>query len=635
MDRNTIIGLLLIAVILIGYSLITRPSREEQAEMQRIRDSVALAEQIRLQEQQQQQQQQQAEAAQTITPEKVQEESIPDEASKSEEEYRDIYGAFAEAAQGSEDYITLENDRLELVVSTLGGRPYRVRLKNYQTHDTLPLILFDGDSTVFGMNFFAQNRSINTNELFFSPSSDQSRINVSSSPASLSMKLPAGEGSYIEYIYTMEPESYMVDFDIRFVNMGELLSQNNNFIDLNWNIYVPQQEMGRMNEMNYTTIFLKHYQDEVERMNMRSKKEVQEKDVPTKVRWVAFKQQFFSSVFIAGESFSNAYARSTKMEEDPKYLYTFESTIGIPLAQGADQSQDYAFYFGPNHYNTLKTYDLELQDLVGLGGFFSRVINKYAIIPVFNFLNRFISNYGLIILLLTIMIKIVLFPLTYRSYMSMAKMRVLKPEIDEINAKIPKEKSMERQQATMALYKKVGVSPLGGCLPVVLQMPILIAMFRFFPTSIELRQESFLWAHDLSTYDSILDLPFNIPMYGDHISLFTLLMTASTILTMRISNQAQASQSQMPGMKGMMYMMPIMFMFMLNNWSSALTYYYFLANIITFGQNQLVKQFVDEEALRKKLKSNQKKPAAKKQSGFQKRLEEMAKQRGVRPPKKK
>jgi YidC/Oxa1 family membrane protein insertase len=217
----------------------------------------------------------------------------------------------------------------------------------------------------------------------------------------------------------------------------------------------------------------------------------------------------------------------------------------------------------------------------------------------------------------------------------MAKMRVLKPEIDEINARIPKDKAMERQQATMALYKKAGVSPLGGCLPTVLQMPILIAMFRFFPTSIELRQQGFLWAHDLSTYDSILNLPFTIPMYGDHVSLFTLLMTASTILTMRISNQANASQSSMPGMKGMMYIMPVMFMFMLNNWSSALTYYYFLANVITFGQNQFVKRFVDEDALRNKLKSNQKKPAAKKQSGFQKRLEDMAKQRGYRPPKKK
>ncbi|MCK5462501.1 MAG: membrane protein insertase YidC, partial [Bacteroidales bacterium] len=239
------------------------------------------------------------------------------------------------------------------------------------------------------------------------------------------------------------------------------------------------------------------------------------------------------------------------------------------------------------------------------------------------------------ILILTLVIKLVLFPLTYRSYISMAKMKALKPEIDAINEKIPKEKSMERQQATMALYKKAGVSPLGGCLPMVLQMPILIAMFRFFPTSIELRQEQFLWAHDLSTYDSILDLPFTIPMYGDHVSLFTLLMTASTILTMRISNQANMSQSQMPGMKGMMYMMPVMFMFMLNSWSSALTYYYFLANIITFGQNQISKRFVDEDALRKKLHKNQKKTTVKKQSSFQKRLEDMAKKRGYNPPKKK
>ena len=210
-------------------------------------------------------------------------------------------------------------------------------------------------------------------------------------------------------------------------------------------------------------------------------------------------------------------------------------------------------------------------------------------------------------------------------------MRVLKPEIDAINEKIPKEKAMERQQATMALYKKAGVSPLGGCLPMLLQMPILFAMFRFFPTSIELRQQQFLWAHDLSTYDSILNLPFYIPIYGDHVSLFTLLMTASTMLTMRISNQASASTSQMPGMKGMMYIMPVMFMFILNNFSAALTYYYFLANIITFGQNHLFKQFIDEEELRRKLQINQKK--TKKKSGFQKRLEDMAKKRGYRPPK--
>ena len=551
------------------------------------------------------------------------------------DQYKDAFGVFGEAAVGDKQYITLENDLIKMSISTLGGRPYSVELKNYQTHDSLPLILFDGDSTIFGLSFFAQNRSINTNELFFTPSSDQSHLDASNGPVTLSMKLPAGENRYIEYVYSMTPGDYRVGFDMRFMNMNEIMSQNNNFIDLTWNIYVPQQEMGRTNELNYTTIFFKHYQDEVEKFNMRSKKDVFEKDIPTKMRWIAFKQQFFSSALIAENYFANATVRSIKLEDDPRYLKIFESQIGIPFEQSPNQEQKMTFFFGPNHFNTLKGYDLALENLVGLGGLMSRVINRYAIIPMFSFLNTFINNYGLIILILTIVIKMVLFPLTYRSYISMAKMRALKPEIDAINEKIPKEKSMERQQATMALYKKAGVSPLGGCLPMVLQMPILLAMFRFFPTSIELRQEQFLWAHDLSTYDSILDLPFTIPMYGDHVSLFTLLMTASTILTMRISNQANMSQSQMPGMKGMMYMMPVMFMFMLNSWSSALTYYYFLANIITFGQNQISKRFVDEDALRKKLHKKQKKTTVKKQSSFQKRLEDMAKKRGYNPPKKK
>jgi YidC/Oxa1 family membrane protein insertase len=632
MDKNTIIGLLIIAGLLIGYSMLTRPSKEELAEIQRKRDSIALVQEQALQEQVQE-----AAAAAVQEGEEDMAAEVEDAAKETEniDQYRDAYGVFGESAVGEKKFITLENDLIRMKISTLGGRPYYVELKEYQTHDSLPLILFDGDSTVFGMSFFAQNRSIHTNDLYFTPDTDVESLDASGQPVTLSMKLPAGEDRYIEYLYTMSPGDYMVGFDMRFVNMQDVMSQQNNYLDLTWNIFVPGQEMGRENEMNYTTIFFKHYQDEVERFNMRSKKDVFEKDIPTRMRWIAYKQQFFSSVLIADDYFSNATVRSMKLAEDPKYLYTFESQIGIPFEQTPDQVQNMTFFFGPNQFNTLRSYDLELENLVGLGGLMSRVINRYAIIPVFNFLNNFISNYGLIILILTILIKLVLFPLTYRSYISMAKMRALKPEIDAINEKIPKEKAMERQQATMALYKKAGVSPLGGCLPMLLQMPILLAMFRFFPTSIELRQQKFLWAHDLSTYDSILNLPFEIPMYGDHVSLFTLLMTASTILTMRISNQANMSQSQMPGMKGMMYIMPIMFMFLLNKWSSALTYYYFLANIITFLQNQISKRFVDEDALRKKLQSNQKKSSQKKQSNFQKRLEEMAKQRGYNPPKKK
>lgn len=641
MDRNTIIGLVLIAGILVLYSVFTRPSKEELAERRRVQDSIAqVREQQRIQDSLDMVERilREHEAIQeggTGLPSGETSDANIMEEEVAARENRDRLGAFASGGIGDKKLITLENDRILLKVSNLGGRIYSVRLKDYQTHDSLPLVLFDGDSTIFGMNFFAQNRSINTNELYFMPGTGETYLDASNEPVSLTMRLPAGEESYIEYIYTLNPGEWMVDFDMNFVNMEEIISTSNNFIDLNWNIFVPPQEMGRINELNYTTMVFKHYQDEVERFNARTKREVQEQDIPTRLRWVAFKQQFFSSVLIADDFFSNGTFRAGKLDEFNAYLKTFESTIGIPYQAGPKIEYNMSFYFGPNHFRTLREYDLEMEEIVNLGGFFSRLINRYLIIPVFNFLNRSINSYGLIILLLTIMIKLILFPLTYRSYMSMAKMRVLKPEIDAINEKIPKEKSMDRQQATMALYKKAGVSPLGGCLPVVLQMPILIAMFRFFPTSIELRQESFLWAHDLSTYDSILNLPFNIPWYGDHVSLFTLLMTASTILTMKISNQASASQSQMPGMKGMMYIMPIMFMFLLNNWSSALTYYYFLANIITFGQNQLVKQFVDEEALRNKLKSNQKKTSAKKKSGFQKRLEDMAKQRGYQPPKRK
>jgi YidC/Oxa1 family membrane protein insertase len=624
MDRNTLLGLLLIGVLLIGYSMLNKPARERQKqEYQRIQDSLANVQRLKAERN---------DSIQSVV-NKIEPAAggISGETGK-KEDIEGKYGDFAGAAAGEKKLITLENDLVRLKISTLGGRPYSVELKNYRTYDSLPLILFNGDSTVFGFNFFARNRSINTNELFFVPSRNENQIISKDQPETLSMRLYAGEDKFIEYIYTVSPGEYMVDFDIRFNNMNEILSSATEYLDFNWYMYVPGYEKGRMNELNYTSIFLRHYKDEVERFNPRTKKDVMEKDIPTRIQWIASKQQFFSSVLIAEQYFSNAYLISTKLDNTNKYLKTFAAKIGMPYEQKPDYSIQMSLYFGPNHVTTLKKYGNELVELVNLGGLMSRVINRYVIIPIFNFLNRFIRNYGLIILLLTIIIKVILFPLTYRSYLSMAKMKVLKPEIDKINEKIPKEKAMERQQATMALYKKAGVSPLGGCLPMLLQMPILIAMYRFFPTSIELRQEKFLWATDLSTYDSILNLPFNIPMYGNHVSLFTLLMTASTLLTMRLSNQTTASSQQMPGMKGMMYIMPVMFMFMLNNFSAALTYYYFLANVITFGQNYIFKLFVDEESLHRKMQENKNK-APRKKSGFQKRLEEMAKKRGYNPPK--
>jgi len=289
-------------------------------------------------------------------------------------------------------------------------------------------------------------------------------------------------------------------------------------------------------------------------------------------------------------------------------------------------------YFGPNSFTLLKKYDLQLEELVFLGRNIIRWINQFVIIPIFNLLDNFIVSYGIIILILTLIIKVVLFPLTHKSFLSQAKMRVMKPMVDELAKKFPKqEDAMKKQQATMELYKKAGVSPMGGCLPMLLQMPILFAMFRFFPTSIELRQQSFLWAKDLSTYDSIFNLPFTIPMYGDHVSLFTLLMTVSTIISTKITSPA-GGQEQMPGMKTMMYMMPVMFMLILNNFSAGLTYYYFLANVITIVQTQVSRRFVNEAEILKKIEENKKKPV--KKSKWQQRLEAASKKSGYRLPKK-
>jgi YidC/Oxa1 family membrane protein insertase len=328
---------------------------------------------------------------------------------------------------------------------------------------------------------------------------------------------------------------------------------------------------------------------------------------------------------IAKDYFSSAYMMNERFENPGKFVRHFSSEIDLPYSRSNDQTMSMAFYFGPNHHTTLKKYDeWELENLVTVGGSIIRWLNEFVIIPIFNWLNRSISNFGIIILLLTLILKTALFPLTYKSYKSQAVMRVLKPQVDEINEKYPKkEDAMKKQQATMDLYKKAGANPLGGCLPMLVQMPILYAMFRFFPSSIELRGEKFLWATDLSTYDSILDLPFTIPMYGDHVSLFTILMTVTTILSMKINNQ-MTSSSAMPGMKTMMYIMPVMFMFILNSFSAALTYYYFLANVITLGQNFVFKKFTDEDAILRKINARKAKP--KKKSKWQARLDEMTKQ---------
>ncbi|MCJ7449577.1 MAG: membrane protein insertase YidC [Bacteroidales bacterium] len=544
----------------------------------------------------------------------------------------DQYGQFADAAIGENDFITLENNKIELKISLKGGRVYSARLKDYRTYDSLPLILFSGDSTIFGFNFFtADNKAVQTNNLYFKPVTEEKSFNVTTQPQSVTLRLMADNDRYIEYKYTLAPEKYIVDFNVTFKNLESILPPNQNSISLDWKMYIPQQEKGRTNEENYgTDVKYKYYQDEVAGLKPRQQKEVEKTDIPTKLSWVAFVDQFFSSVVITEDFFLNGSLSSTRTLTSEKYIRYFTSELGVPFTPGTETKLGLKLYFGPNHISTLRKEGLQLEKIVNLGKNVIGWISRFVIIPIFNWLEKYISSYGLIILILTILIKVVLFPLTFKSYQSQAKMAVLKPLVEELGKKYPKkEDAMKKQQATMDLYKRAGVNPMGGCLPMLLQFPILFAMFRFFPVSIELRQEHFLWATDLSTYDSILTLPFKIPWYGDHVSLFTLLMTASSVLTMKMTGSSPG-QNQ-PGMKMMTYMMPVMFMFMLNNFSAGLTYYYFLANMLTWIQNLISKRFINADKVLATLEENKKKPV--KKSKWQQRMEAAARQRGINPPK--
>ena len=642
MDRNSILGIVLIFAILVVFSIINQPSKEEIEAARHRRDSIALVEAERAKQLEQQQQQ-----VLQAEPEEI---AIPDSLAESNQlqEKIDQFGIFGTAALGEQEFYTLENNLMKITFTNKGGRIYSVELKNYQTHDSLPLMLFDGDETLFGLNFFAQNRSIQTDQLFFTPDFSQKAVVVNGPEVrtgsegrtkfnednpggeeSVSFRLEVAPGKFLEYVYSLEYNSYLVDFDLNIQGLEQYIAANQSYLNFTWSFDVPRQERpSRFGEDRYTNIMYKFFEDDVDNL---SQNKSDEENLSTRVKWIGFKQLFFNSTIIAGEAFPNAFVRSQIFEENPKYLANFYADIAIPYQGTQSEKVDMQFFFGPNHYQTLKQYDIDLERLVYLGYAIVRPVNKYLIIPTFNFLRRFIDNFGIIILLLTIFIKTILFPFTYKSYVSQAKMKALKPEVDEIGKKFGNDKPMEKQQATMALYKKAGVNPMGGCLPMLLQFPILIAMFFFFPTSIELRQESFLWAHDLSTYDSILDLPFTIPFYGDHVSLFCLLMTITTIISTRLNQQATSAQG-MPGMQTMMYLMPVMFLFILNNYSSGLSYYYFLANVITIGQTYIIRSFIDEGKIRAQLQVNKKKPV--KKSKFQQRLEEMAKQRGMQMPKK-
>ncbi len=650
MTRDNIIGLLLIAAVLIGYSILM--PKLEQAEQETIADqqySDSIAEvQRRAQAEAEALREMEAERQDTATaPSEVDDIETADQPEAEQIRRRERMGYFADASAGIQKLYTLESEFLRLTFNTKGGTVYSAELPGYKTFDQQDLILFSGNDQQFTFNFFSGNRNIATEDLYFVPYLNNRPYEGGTvitqhgdTPLAFSMRAysdfhTAEQPSYIEFAYKIQPNEYMIDFHVNFIGTRDAVASNTTLINLDWQTKLRRFEKNRQNEQNNTTVYYKYANDDVSRI--RPTRDGSER-LTTRVEWISFKQQFFSSALIAPEGFSNADISSiTAPDNEEDYLKQLTASINLEF-DGRSDNNSFAmqWYLGPNSYRKLTAYDLNLERQIPLGwGFFLMSwINRFAVIPIFNYLDGFNMNYGIIILILTLLLKTVLLPIAYKTYVSQAKMRVLKPDIEEMGKKFPKkEDAMKKQQATMALYKKAGVNPMSGCIPMLLQLPILLALFRFFPASIELRQEGFLWADDLSSYDSILDLPFTIPFYGDHVSLFTLLMAGSMVLYTHMNSQMMSSSTQMPGMKTMMYMMPIMLLGIFNSFASGLSYYYFLANVITFGQMFIFKKMIDEGALRAKIEENKKKPV--KKSKWQKRMEDLAKQQEAQKKRKK
>lgn len=629
MDRKTIYGFLLIAVVLIIFSLLNKPSKETDQPGRLpdssigYRDSIISADTAR--------------KFAIIEESKDSLYSSENDSVKALAEDSDlrIPAPFNQFTKKIDKVITIESDLLKIKISPKGGRISYAELTQYKTFDGKPLILFEDNDAYFGYKFPYKNTTINIADLYFNTDSESSIVSGDDS-VKVSMILKLGDSKYLEHKFTVYGNSYMVDYKIKMYGFDEIIPRHNQRLDFDWTLKSRQLERKTTEQgskmtrnINTTTVYYKFLDDSPE--NLSKTKDTKVEDFKGgRIKWVSFKQPFFCQSLILNNFTTEGGQASNISLQDSNYEKSMSAKLIVRFSGNREEQYNMSLYFGPNHYKTLKSYNLNLERQIFLGKSVLRLVNTGLIIPVFNFLSKYISNYGIIILLLTIFIKMLLLPLTFKSYISTAKMRVLKPEIDAIKKKAGKD-ATKAQTEQMKFYKKAGVSPLGGCLPMILQMPILIALFRFFPSSIELRQQGFLWAKDLSTYDSIWDFPngFSIPFYGDHISLFTLLMTVSTILYTKANSQMMGGDTQKQ-MRIIQYLMPIMFLGFFNNYSAGLSYYYFLANIITFGQQYLFKFFINEDKLKQKIEENKKKKAGKAPSKWQKRLEQLQKQQRQR-----
>ena len=600
MNKNTIIGFVLIGLIMFGFSFYQSKQYQKQAEAQAQLDSIAMVERAM-----------QAAADSALldsgetTAVKVQVENTP--------VYKD--SLLNQARNAQEQIIALANDKINVEFTTKGAQFHSVKINDYMSYDSTALYLVKPQMSQYGINLYA-GEYINTKDFVFDV--------VEHNDSVLVMRMPFSNGGYLQQKYTLAAGSYHVSNELSI--SGNVIPRNVSSLDIDWTLTVPRLEKGYKNEKQYSK--LDYYFDGDKKPEQIGRGRDASERVNAKFKWFAFQQQFFSAIMTAPQEFASSDDLSVKFFSEDEYkeqgkLMTCHAKLRSEFQPGQDVVIPYEFYFGPNDYEVLKSYDQSYEDIIPLGGWIVSWISRFVIIPCFALLGRFLTNYGLIILLMTILIKIVVSPLTIKSYKSSAKMQVLKPEIDQLNKKYPNEKdAMKKQQAMMDLYRKAGVSPMGGCLPMLLQMPVLFAMFRFFPACIDLRQQKFLWADDLSAYDSIVDFGFNVPLLGDHLSLFALLMAVTMFFYSRMTSGQMSDDPNMAGMKFMsLWLMPIMMFFICNNLSAALSYYYLLSNIITMGQTWYVRKFiVTEDKVRAEMVANSNKP--KQKSNWQMRLEE-------------
>lgn len=603
MDKNTITGLVLIALLLVGFSYFTRPSKEQLEAQQRYYDSIA--------------QVQQREADLKAKSELAL-------ANEKEANTIDSTSLFFNARRGADSLVTIQNNLAEVAICTKGGGVFSATLKEYMGQDKkTPVMLFNGDDVSMNFLFYNKNGAIQTDELYFKE--------VNRTDSTVTMRLEADSASYIDFKYAMHPDTYLIDFTIDAVGMADKLASTK-YVDIEWSQRARQLEKGYTYENRLSELT---YKITGEGTDYLSAGKNDEKEVPERLDWIAFKNQFFSSVLIADADFEKTKLVSKLEPQNSGYIKDYAAEMSTAFDPTGKTPTQMYFYFGPNHYKTLTALDKgreekwELNRLVYLGWPLIRWINKWFTINIFDWLSSWGLSMGIVLLFMTLIVKAVVFPATWKTYLSSAKMRVLKPKIDEINKKYPKqEDAMKKQQEVMALYSQYGVSPMGGCLPMLLQFPILMALFMFVPSAIELRQQSFLWADDLSTYDAFINFPFHIPFLGSHLSLFCLLMTVTNILNTKYMMQQQdtGANPQMAAMKWMSYLMPIMFLFILNDYPSGLNYYYFISTLISVMTTLVLRKTINEGAILAQLEARKKDPKKMKKTGFAARLEAMQKQ---------